>query len=134
MSQGSLPVDISRDGYLISTNRDRLDVDLVHAFLATRAYWALGRSRAVVDASIANSLCFGVYGGDGSGQVGFARVVTDHATFAWLCDVFILEEHRGRGLGTWLIETITAHPDLRDLRRMLLATQDAHELYARHGG
>jgi len=130
MSQTS--PDQQRDGYTISTDKARLDVDLIHAFLSERAYWALGRSRALVETSIANSLCFGVYAGDQ--QVGFARVVTDCATFAWLCDVFILEAQRGRGLAKWLVEVIVAHPDLQGLRRMLLATRDAHELYRRFGG
>lgn len=126
------PLDRQRDGFTISTDKARLDVDLIHAFLSERAYWALGRSRARVEASIANSLCFGVY--TAAQQVGFARVVTDGATFAWVCDVFILEAQRGHGLGKWLVETIIAHPDLQGLRRMLLATRDAHELYRRFGG
>lgn len=125
-------MEIRRDDLLISTDSARLDRDLVFSFLSERAYWAMGRPRAVVDKSIANSLCFGVF--EREQQVGFARVVTDYATFAWVCDVFILESHRGRGLSKWLIETIVAHPDLRGLRRMLLATRDAHGLYQRYGG
>jgi GNAT superfamily N-acetyltransferase len=105
---------------------------VIQAFLSQRAYWARGRALETVRRSIENSLCFGVY--DGDQQVGFARVVTDYATFAWVCDVFILETHRGRGLSKWLIETVVAHPDLRGLRRLLLATRDAHELYSRYGG
>lgn len=126
------PVDPQRDPLTISTDKARLDVELIHAFLSQHAYWALGRPREVVQRSIENSLCFGVY--DQEQQVGFARVVTDYATFAWLCDVFILETHRGRGLGKRLVENIVAHPALRGLRRLLLATRDAHELYRRHGG
>lgn len=119
--------------YSISTDRSRLDVDLIHRYLSTDSYWALNRSLEVVKTSIENSLCFGVYapGGD---QVGFARVVTDYATFAWVADVFVLEEHRGRGLGKLLVREIIAYPALNSIKRILLATADAHELYRRHGG
>ncbi len=113
-------------------HRARLDIELIHAYLSQRAYWALGRPCEVVQRSIENSLCFGVYVQDQ--QVGFARVVTDYATFARLCDVFILEAHRGRGLGKRLVEAVVAHPALRGLGRLLLATRDAHALYRRHGG
>lgn len=126
------PFEVRRGEYLISTDRARLDVDLISTFLSERAYWAPGRPRAVVERSLANSLCFGVYAG--AAQAGLARVVTDYATFAWVCDVFILEAHRGQGLSKWLIETVVAHPELQGLRRMLLATRDAHGLYQRHGG
>jgi len=125
-------VEHTRGAYTISTDKARLDLDLVHRFLSETAYWALGRSRQVVETSIEHSICFGVYEGDR--QVGFARAVTDHATFAWLCDVFILESHRGRGLGKWLIECVAGHPVLKDLKLFLLATRDAHELYRRYGG
>lgn len=121
-----------RDNYTISTDKARLDLGLIHHYLSTAAYWALGRPFDVVQRSIHNSLCFGVY--DGKQQVGFARVVTDCATFAWLCDVFVLESHQGRGLGKWLVECVVAHPDLQDLRVFYLATRDAHELYRRYGG
>jgi GNAT superfamily N-acetyltransferase len=124
--------DLLRAGYTISSDKSRLDVALIHDYLSRRSYWAEGRPLEVVRRSIEHSLCFGVYGPDG--QVGFARVVTDCATFAWLADVFILEEHRGRGLGKWLIETAVAHPDLQGLKLFLLATRDAHELYRRYGG
>ncbi len=124
--------DQQRDGYTISTDVARLDVALIHDFLSNRSYWAQGRPRQVVEDAIAHSLCFGVYEGDA--QVGFARVVTDYATFAWLCDVFILETHRGRGLGKWLIETVAAHPALQPPVLFLLGTRDAHELYRRYGG
>jgi GNAT superfamily N-acetyltransferase len=124
--------EVQRDSFTISTDKTRLDVALIHNFLSERAYWALGRPLDVVRRSIEHSLCFGVY--SGQAQVGFARVVTDYATFAWLCDVFILETHRGQGLSKWLMETIVAHPDLASLRRFVLATRDAHGLYQRYGG
>jgi GNAT superfamily N-acetyltransferase len=117
---------------LISTDKHRLDVDFVHAYLSGESYWAKGRSRAVTEKAIANSLCFGVY--DGDLQIGFARVVTDFATFGWLADVFIDETYRGRGLGKRLIEAVINHEDLLNIKRLLLATRDAHELYRRYGG
>lgn len=120
----------SRDGFTISTDKSRLDMDVIHGFLAGRSYWAQHRSRCAVERSIEHSLCFGVY--DGEQQVGFARVVTDYATFAWLADVFILESHRDRGLGKWLVACIVAHSGLQDMLFML-ATRDAHELYRRYG-
>jgi GNAT superfamily N-acetyltransferase len=116
----------------ISTDKARLDLGRIHEFLSQQAYWAIGRSYETVARSIASSLCFGLY--DGEEQVGFARVVTDYATFAWLCDVFVIDSRRGQGLGKWLVECVVAHPDLADLRRILLATRDAHELYRRYGG
>lgn len=125
-------VESLRGAYTVSTDRARLDVDLVHEFLSRSSYWAQGRSYAIVQASIEHSLCFGLF--YETQQVGFARVVTDFATFAWLCDFFIVETHRGQGLGKWLIECVVAHPDLQDLGIFLLATRDAHELYRRYGG
>ncbi len=125
-------VEYERDGYLISTDKARLDVGLIHEFLSQSSYWAKGRPLEIVQRSIEYSLCFGVY--KGAQQVGFARVVTDRATFAWLCDLFIVEAHRGQGLGKWLVACIMAHPDLQTLRGFLLATRDAHELYRRYGG
>ncbi|HYE03575.1 MAG TPA: GNAT family N-acetyltransferase, partial [Phycisphaerales bacterium] len=107
-----------------------LDLEAVHAYLS-RSYWAAGVPIEVVRRAAAHSLCFGVYHADG--QVGFARVITDRATFAYLSDVFVLEAYRGRGLSKWLVETILAHPDLRGLRRFCLLTRDAHGLYARYG-
>ena len=116
----------------ISTDRSRLDIAYVHRYLSEECYWSIGRSRAVVEKSIANSLCFGVY--DGERQMGFARVVTDYATFAWLCDVFVDAAYRGQGIGKWLVETVVAHPELQGMRNFVLATRDAHELYRQHGG
>ena len=119
-----------RDGLTISTDPARLDRDAIHEFLRG-SYWAKGIPREIVDRSIDNSLCFGLY--DGNRLVGFARVITDSATFAYLSDVFVLESHRGRGLGTWFMETVLSHPDLQNLRRWMLATADAHGLYRRVG-
>jgi GNAT superfamily N-acetyltransferase len=120
-----------RGEYLITTDRSRLDFVLIHNFLSTKTYWAVGRSVEVVERSIANSLCFGIY--KKTEQVGFARVVTDFATFAWLADVFVVPEHRDQGLAKWLMEVILAHPELQGFRRWVLATKDAHSLYAQFG-
>jgi len=120
-----------RGVYSISTDKDRLNVELVHDFLANISYWAKGRSFEIVLRSLENSLNFGLYKDDL--QIGFARVVTDYATFAWLADVFILDEHRGQGLAKWLMEVIVSHPELRGLRRWFLATKDAQGLYRRFG-
>src|ERR1700744_586138 len=114
----------------ISTDPSRLQLGAIHAYL-TRSYWSPGIPEDVVARAIANSLCFGLYLGDA--QVGFARVVTDKASFAYLADVYVLEEHRGQGLSKRLVETIQAHPDLQGLRRFMLATRDAHGLYAQFG-
>jgi GNAT superfamily N-acetyltransferase len=120
-----------QDEYVISTERERLDLDVVHRFLSEEAYWSPGVSRDVVERSIENSLCFGLY--RGAEQLGFARVVTDRAAIAYLADVFVLPEHRGQGLGIWLVETVLSHPDLQGLRRFFLGTADAHSLYERYG-
>jgi len=120
----------SRGGFTISTDPERLDRALIHAFLAG-SYWAGAIPREVVDRSIEGSLNFGVYEGDA--QVGFARVITDRATFAYLADVFVLESHRGRGLAVWLMEVIRTHPELQNLRRWVLVTRDAHGLYQKSG-
>ena len=125
-------IEIHWNGYTISTDKDRLDIPLIHEYLSQHSYWAKGRPLDVVQRSIQNSLCFGVY--QDEEQVGFARVVTDYATFSWLCDFFILESHRGRGLGKWLIATIVEHPELQSAKQFLLATRDAHELYRQYGG
>ena len=112
--------------YTISSDASRLDVELIHRFLTT-SYWASGIPIDIVRRSIEHSLSFGLY--DGGGQIGFARVITDRATFAYLADGFVLESHRGLGLGKWLVETIVAHPELQGLKRWMLVTRDAHELY-----
>jgi GNAT superfamily N-acetyltransferase len=124
-------VEFRRDEFLISTDQERLSLDVVHGFL-TNCYWAKGIPRDVVARSIEHALCFGVYADNGV-QVGFARVISDFATIAYVGDVFVLETHRGRGLGKWLMECITRHPALQNLRRWILTTRDAHELYARFG-
>jgi GNAT superfamily N-acetyltransferase len=118
-------------GYEISTDRDRIDVELVFHYLSEESYWATGIPRDVVERSIDNSLCFGVYHGEA--LVGFARIVTDRATFALVADVFILESHRGKGLSKWLMREVMDHHDLQGLRRLLLLTSDAHSLYAQFG-
>jgi GNAT superfamily N-acetyltransferase len=120
-----------RGDYTISTDRARLDVAAIHEFLSTKSYWAQGRDFETVRRAVENSLPFGVY--HGGRQVGFARVVTDYATFAWLADVFVLDEFRGEGLGKWLVEVILSHPELQNFRRWILGTRDAHELYRRFG-
>ena len=119
-----------RGEYTISTDKSRLDIELIHGYL-NGSYWAAGRSIDTVRRSIENSVAFGVYKGER--QVGFARVITDYATFGWVADVFILEEFQGQGLGTWLTEIIIAHPELQGFRRWVLATKDAHELYRKVG-
>jgi GNAT superfamily N-acetyltransferase len=121
-----------RVGYEISTDRTRLDLPRIHRFLSTEAYWSPGVPRDVVERSIENSICFGVHAA-GGGQVGFARVVTDRATFAWIADLYIEAGHRGRGLGKRLVSAILEHPDLQGLRRFMLATADAHGLYRQFG-
>lgn len=120
------------DGFEVSTDAARIDVDYVHHYLSELSYWAQGIPRDVVVRAIANSLTFGLYDADGR-QVGFARVITDKATFAWLADVFIDPEMQGRRLGKGLVETILAHPDLQGLRRFMLVTLDAHGLYEQYG-
>ena len=119
-----------RDRFTISTDPARLDIDAICDFL-TRAYWANTRPRERTERALQNSLVFGVYEGDR--QIGVARVVTDYSIFAYLCDVFIHEDYRADGLGKWLIQTIMDHPDLREMRRWLLVTNDAHGLYKRFG-
>lgn len=121
-----------RGDYEISDDPARLDVDAVHDFLSNEAYWSPGVPIEVVRKAIDGSLNFGLYASDGA-QVGYTRVVTDRATFAWICDVYVLPEHRGGGLSKWLMETVKAYPDLQGLRRWLLATRDAQGLYAQFG-
>ncbi|BCJ86343.1 GNAT family N-acetyltransferase [Effusibacillus dendaii] len=117
--------------YTVSTDRDRLDLDRVYSFLHKEAYWSQGIPREIVIRSVQNSLCFGVYLGEE--QVGFARVISDFATYAYLADVFITEPHRGRGLSKLLLESILSHPDLQGIRRFMLMTQDAQGLYEKFG-
>jgi N-acetylglutamate synthase-like GNAT family acetyltransferase len=131
MNRVDSPVQTHRRGkFLLSTDRSLVDANVVHAFL-TEAYWSKGIPRETVERAIRNSLCFAIL--DGSRQVGFARVISDFATYAYLADVFVIEEYRGRGLSSWLMECIVAHPDLQGLRRWTLATRDAHGLYAKYG-
>jgi GNAT superfamily N-acetyltransferase len=120
-----------RDGYELSTEPGRVDVDRVHAWLSDQSYWAAGRERAVVVRSIAGSRPYSVFADDQ--QAAFARVVTDDATFAWICDVFVDVEHRGKGLATWLVESIVEDLAGVGVERLVLATRDAHELYRRCG-
>ena len=120
-----------KNGYLISTDKSLLDVDAVHEFLSQSSYWAENIAKSVVQKSIDHSLCFAVY--HHNKLVGFARVISDFATFAYLADVFIVQGHRGKGLSKWLMQTIVEHPHLQGLRRFTLATRDAHGLYAQFG-
>ncbi len=122
--------ETQRDHFIISTDPSRLDVEAI-ADMLSRSYWAQGRTRETIVRSLQHSLTFGIY--EGSRQIGLARIVSDYTTFAWLCDVFIHEDYRGKGLGKWLMQTIHSHPDLQGLRRWLLATRDAHGLYAQYG-
>ena len=117
--------------YEISTDTHRLNVEVVHNFLAEESYWSPGIPRAIVERAMQNSLCFGVY--HRAAQVGFARVVTDKSTFALLADLFILSAHRGKGLSKWLMRCVVGHEDLQGLRRLLLLTSDAHGLYRQFG-
>lgn len=119
------------DGYWASDEPDLIDVDVVHGWMSREAYWALGRSRDVMATAIRNSLVVGLYTADGT-QAGFARYVTDGATFGWLCDVFVDSAHRGHGLGSFLVETATSHPTVREVRQVLAATP-GRSLYLRTG-
>lgn len=123
-------IETRHDDYLISTDPAKLDLEAIHAALTT-AYWSTDISKAVVEKALAHSLCFGLY--QGQQQVGLSRVVTDYATYAYLCDVYVLEAHRGKGLGHWMVECIMTHPELQNLRRFTLATRDAHGIYAAFG-
>ncbi len=126
------PVREDRHGrYEMSTDRSRLDVDLIHSYLSEEAYWSRGISRERVERSIAGALCFGIY--HESNQVAFGRVITDYATFAYISDLFVLPEHRERGLAHWLVSAMLAHPDCQGLRKWVLHTRDAHPLYRQHG-
>ena len=116
---------------MVTTDPARLDLDAIHAFLAGASYWATGIPREVMERSIRHSICFGAF--DGGRQVGFARVISDRATFAYVCDVFVLDSHRGRGVGTRIMACITSHPELQNLRLWTLFTRDAHGLYRQYG-
>ena len=116
---------------IISTDRTRMDVAMIHRYLSEESYWAKGIPHEVVARSIEHSLCFGAF--DGDAHVGFARVITDYATFGYLADVFVLASHRGRGVGKELMRAVKEHPDLQTLRRWHLVTRDAHALYAQFG-
>ena len=120
-----------KEKYLITTDAAKVDIDVVHRFLSEQSSWAKNIPRETVARSVRHSLCFSVLH-EGT-LIGFARVVSDHATVAYVGDVFVLPAHRGQGLSNWLMECITAHPDLHDLRRWMLATADAHSLYAKFG-
>ena len=122
--------EVLKGAFCISTDSARLDPEAIIAALSQQ-YWSQGRPRDVITHSLQHSLCFGVY--HEQAQIGLARVITDYATFAYLCDVYILDAYRGHGLGKWLIETVTNHPELSGLRRFMLATRDAHGLYAQYG-
>lgn len=123
--------EVNEGLYDITTDISKLDVNVIHLFLSQESYWAKGIPKNIVEKSIANSLCFGLFYKDE--QVGFARLITDKATFAYVADVFILHEHRGKGLGKWLMKTMQSHPELQNLRRWLLTTKDAHSLYEQLG-
>lgn len=123
--------DSKKDGYFISTDPSKLDIEVIHQYLSKESYWAQNIPLEVVERSVANSFCFGLY--HANKQVGFARLITDKATFAYLADVFILTEHRGKGLSKWMIGFIHSHPELQGLRRWMLGTKDAHGLYKQFG-
>jgi len=127
----SLHHERNEDGFLFSTDRSRVDIDLVHAFLSTESYWVPGIRREFVELAIEHSICFGVY--ENERQIAFARVISDCAGFAWLADVFVVAEHRGGGIGKRLIAFVLEHPDLQRIRRFMLATRDAHGLYEGFG-
>lgn len=123
--------EVTQGEFVISTDRNRIDIDVVYHYLHDDAYWCLGIPREVVERSIENSLCFGIY--RDTEQVGFARMITDYATFAYLGDVFVLPKSRGQGLSKWMMECIMAHPGLQGIRRFHLLTRDAHGLYEKSG-
>ena len=123
-------MNFETEGFSISTDKSKLQPEMICDFLSS-AYWSNQRPREAILKSLEHSLCFGLYFSDK--QIGLARVITDYATFAYLCDVFVIEEYRGRSLGKWLMETVIAHPELTRLRRFMLATRDAHALYEQYG-
>ena len=121
----------TRAAFEITTDPARLDLDAIHDFLSNHAYWALGRSRETIQRTLANSLCFGLY--HDTRQIGLARVISDFATYAYMCDVYVLDAYRGQGLGTWLIDCVLKHPDLRDIIKFSLVTRSAQALYRKFG-
>lgn len=123
--------EVRKNSYVISDNASLLNINFIHDFLSDESYWAKNIPLQIVEKSVKNSLCFGIY--NTGEQIGFARVITDKATFAYLADVFIIAAYRGNGLSKWLIQTIHAHPELQTLRRWMLGTRDAHELYKKFG-
>ena len=123
-------MQLHKDNYTITTDKSAIDIEVVHSFLAN-SYWAEGIPKETIERSIKGSLCFTIL--EGTRQVGFARVITDEATFAYLADVFILQDYRGRGLSKWLMDVIMNYPSLQRLRRFMLATRDAHKLYKQYG-
>ncbi len=125
-------MEVCNGDFCISSEKEKLQIDLVHRYLTEEAYWTTGRTRQMTEKSIANSLCFGVYHRDR--QIGFARVVTDYTIFAYLCDLFILADYQGQGLGKWLTEVVMDYLDKEGVRWTMLATRDAHELYEEYGG
>lgn len=122
---------VSMDKFTISTDKSKLDIGIIHKYLSEDSYWAKKIPIEIVKTSIENSLCFGIFHQDV--QIGFARIISDYATFAYLADVFILRDFRGKGLSKWLLDIIEAHPNLQNLRRWMLMTVDAHEIYKRNG-
>ena len=125
------PLTFTKGEFSISTDRDKLDLGFIHGFLSGEAYWSRNIPLATVKKSVENSLNFGLYHGER--QIGYARIITDYATIAYLGDVFVISEYRGKGLSKWLMQQVTDHPDLQGLRRWLLLTMDAHELYKKFG-
>lgn len=126
-----MAIEWKRGGFEVSDDQRRLDLAAIHRFISKESYWAEGISEALLARAIANSMCFGLF--EGSRQVGFARVVTDRATYGYLCDVYVERECRGNGLGKWLVSCVLEHPDLQGLRRIALMTRDAHDLYRSFG-
>ena len=123
--------EVSDGPYQVSTDISKLDVNVIHKYLSEESYWAKGIPKDLVEKAIRNSICFGLY--HNAEQIGFARAVTDKATFAYVADVFVLPAFRGKGLSKWLMQTIQAHPELQNLRRWILTTKDAHSLYEQLG-
>jgi len=127
-----MKVDTWKNGsHSLSTDKSKLQIDRIHQFLSTEAYWSLDIPKEIVNCAIEGSLCIGLY--ENELQIGFARVVTDHATFAWICDVYVESKFRGKGLSKWMMECVMSHSSLKGLRRICLATKDAHKLYEKSG-